>query len=195
MSHKDEFFGEVAIFKQQLNLQVPLQQAAANASLSVTYQAAPRPASAIRRKPDHPAGRGRAGTAAPLPAVNTAPTEQPATPASLPFSPLWALLIGIGIAFTPCVLPMYPISGIILGRDRPQSSGRILALAVVYVQGMALTYTCWGWWWPPPVCSSSGAAAPLRADRPVGAVYRAGAVDVRPLFLQLPSALQTRLAS
>ena len=38
LSHKDEFFGEVAIFKQQLNLQVPLQQAAANASLSVTYQ-------------------------------------------------------------------------------------------------------------------------------------------------------------
>lgn len=27
-----------------------------------------------------------------------------------------------------------------------------------------------------------GAAAPLRADRPVGAVYRASAVDVRPLF-------------
>ncbi len=26
LSHKDEFFGEVAIFKQQLNLQVPLQQ-------------------------------------------------------------------------------------------------------------------------------------------------------------------------
>ncbi|MCC7887809.1 hypothetical protein INR29_31625, partial [Escherichia coli] len=34
----------------------------------------------------------------------------------LPFSALWALLIGIGIAFTPCVLPMYPlISGIVLG--------------------------------------------------------------------------------
>ncbi|MDI5419127.1 hypothetical protein MJI12_25545, partial [Salmonella enterica subsp. enterica serovar Kentucky] len=36
--------------------------------------------------------------------------------AQLPFSALWALLIGIGIAFTPCVLPMYPlISGIVLG--------------------------------------------------------------------------------
>jgi thiol:disulfide interchange protein len=35
--------------------------------------------------------------------------------AALPLA-LWALLIGIGIAFTPCVLPMYPlISGIVLG--------------------------------------------------------------------------------
>ncbi|VTR51296.1 Thiol:disulfide interchange protein DsbD precursor [Serratia fonticola] len=40
---------------------------------------------------------------------------------------------------------MYPlISGIILGRERPHSSGRILVLAVVYVQGMALTYTLLG---------------------------------------------------
>ena len=143
---KDEFFGEVAIFKQQLNLQVPLQQAAANASLSVTYQGCAE--AGFCYPPETriiPLDAVSAGTAAPLPAVNTAPTEQPATPASLPFSPLWALLIGIGIAFTPCVLPMYPlISGIILGRDRPQSSGRILALAVVYVQGMALTYTLLG---------------------------------------------------
>ena len=146
LSHKDEFFGEVAIFKQQLNLQVPLQQAAANASLSVTYQGCAE--AGFCYPPETriiPLDAVSAGTAAPLPAVNTAPTEQPATPASLPFSPLWALLIGIGIAFTPCVLPMYPlISGIILGRDRPQSSGRILALAVVYVQGMALTYTLLG---------------------------------------------------
>ena len=118
----------------------------ANASLSVTYQGCAE--AGFCYPPETriiPLDAVSAGTAAPLPAVNTAPTEQPATPASLPFSPLWALLIGIGIAFTPCVLPMYPlISGIILGRDRPQSSGRILALAVVYVQGMALTYTLLG---------------------------------------------------
>ncbi|MGK7489981.1 protein-disulfide reductase DsbD, partial [Salmonella enterica] len=50
--------------------------------------------------------------ATPTPAVTqTGETSKPA--AQLPFSALWALLIGIGIAFTPCVLPMYPlISGI-----------------------------------------------------------------------------------
>lgn len=54
--------------------------------------------------------------ATPTPAVTqTSETSKPA--AQLPFSALWALLIGIGIAFTPCVLPMYPlISGIVLGK-------------------------------------------------------------------------------
>ncbi|MGO4611656.1 hypothetical protein AB4142_35500, partial [Variovorax sp. 2RAF20] len=48
-------------------------------------------------------------------------------------------------AFTPCVLPMYPlISGIILGGNRRYSLKRLFALAMVYVQGMALTYTALG---------------------------------------------------
>ncbi len=63
----------------------------------------------------------------------------------LPFSALWALLIGIGIAFTPCVLPMYPlISGIVLGGKQRLSTARALLLAFIYVQGMALTYTALG---------------------------------------------------
>lgn len=198
LSHKDEFFGEVAIFKQQLNLQVPLQQAAANASLSVTYQGCAE--AGFCYPPETriiPLDAVSAGTAALLPAVNTAPTEQPATPASLPFSPLWALLIGIGIAFTPCVLPMYPlISGIILGRDRPQSSGRILALAVVYVQGMALTYTLLGL-----VVAAAGLQFEAALQHPyvligLSVLFIALALSMFGLYsLQLPSALQTRLAS
>lgn len=198
LSHKDEFFGEVAIFKQQLNLQVPLQQAAANASLSVTYQGCAE--AGFCYPPETriiPLDAVSAGAAAPLPAAATAPTEQPAAPASLPFSPLWALLIGIGIAFTPCVLPMYPlISGIILGRDRPQSSGRILALAVVYVQGMALTYTLLGL-----VVAAAGLQFQAALQHPyvligLSALFIALALSMFGFYsLQLPSALQTRLAS
>ncbi|MCH3846970.1 hypothetical protein LZC02_09985, partial [Campylobacter jejuni] len=67
------------------------------------------------------------------------------TDAQLPFSALWALLIGIGIAFTPCVLPMYPlISGIVLGGKQRLSTARALLLTFIYVQGMALTYTALG---------------------------------------------------
>ncbi|MEL5415166.1 MULTISPECIES: protein-disulfide reductase DsbD [Serratia] len=198
LSHKDEFFGEVAIFKQQLNLQVPLQQATANASLSVTYQGCAE--AGFCYPPETriiPLDAVSAGAAAPLPAVDTAPTEQPATPAGLPFSPLWALLIGIGIAFTPCVLPMYPlISGIILGRDRPQSSGRILALAVVYVQGMALTYTLLGL-----VVAAAGLQFQAALQHPyvligLSVLFIALALSMFGLYsLQLPSALQTRLAN
>uniref|UniRef100_UPI002AA0D18B protein-disulfide reductase DsbD n=2 Tax=Serratia TaxID=613 RepID=UPI002AA0D18B len=196
LSHKDEFFGEVAIFKQQLNLQVPLQQAAANASLSVTYQGCAE--AGFCYPPETrviPLDAVSAGAAAPLPAA--APAEAPAAPASLPFSPLWALLIGIGIAFTPCVLPMYPlISGIILGRDRPQSSGRILALAVVYVQGMALTYTLLGL-----VVAAAGLQFQAALQHPyvligLSVLFIALALSMFGLYsLQLPSALQTRLAN
>ncbi|WP_164057937.1 protein-disulfide reductase DsbD [Serratia marcescens] len=198
LSHKDEFFGEVAIFKQQLNLQVPLQQAAANASLSVTYQGCAE--AGFCYPPETrtiPLDAVSATTAAPLPAAASEPAEQSATPASLPFSPLWALLIGIGIAFTPCVLPMYPlISGIILGRDRPQSSGRILALAVVYVQGMALTYTLLGL-----VVAAAGLQFQAALQHPyvligLSALFIALALSMFGLYsLQLPSALQTRLAN
>ncbi|QVV69596.1 protein-disulfide reductase DsbD [Serratia marcescens] len=198
LSHKDEFFGEVAIFKQQLNLQVPLQQAAANASLSVTYQGCAE--AGFCYPPETrviPLDAVSAGDVAPLPAAAPAPTEQPAAPASLPFSPLWALLIGIGIAFTPCVLPMYPlISGIILGRDRPQSSGRILALAVVYVQGMALTYTLLGL-----VVAAAGLQFQAALQHPyvligLSVLFIALALSMFGLYsLQLPSALQTRLAN
>ncbi|AIA45935.1 thiol:disulfide interchange protein precursor [Serratia sp. FS14] len=196
LSHKDEFFGEVAIFKQQLNLQVPLQQAAANASLSVTYQGCAE--AGFCYPPETrtiPLDAVSATAAAPLPAA--VPAEAPAAPASLPFSPLWALLIGIGIAFTPCVLPMYPlISGIILGRDRPQSSGRILALAVVYVQGMALTYTLLGL-----VVAAAGLQFQAALQHPyvligLSAPFIALALSMFGLYsLQLPSALQTRLAN
>ncbi|WP_368927374.1 protein-disulfide reductase DsbD [Serratia marcescens] len=198
LSHKDEFFGEVAIFKQQLNLQVPLQQAAANASLSVTYQGCAE--AGFCYPPETrtiPLDAVSATAAAPLSAAASEPAEQSAAPASLPFSPLWALLIGIGIAFTPCVLPMYPlISGIILGRDRPQSSGRILALAVVYVQGMALTYTLLGL-----VVAAAGLQFQAALQHPyvligLSALFIALALSMFGLYsLQLPSALQTRLAS
>lgn len=71
-------------------------------------------------------------------AVPQAPAMAPPAdvPARLPFTALWALLIGIGIAFTPCVLPMYPlISGIVLGGKQRLSTARALLLAFIYVQG------------------------------------------------------------
>ena len=62
--------------------------------------------------------------------------RQQTSPARLPFTALWALLIGIGIAFTPCVLPMYPlISGIVLGGKQRLSTARALLLAFIYVRG------------------------------------------------------------
>ncbi|WP_105903417.1 protein-disulfide reductase DsbD [Vibrio gangliei] len=60
------------------------------------------------------------------------------------WTPFLFLALGIGLAFTPCVLPMYPIlTGIVLGGGRLPAK-QAFKLSFVYVQGMALTYMLLG---------------------------------------------------
>lgn len=55
------------------------------------------------------------------------------------------LLAGIGLAFTPCVLPMVPIlSSIIVGDSEQTTRARAFGLSVAYVLGMAITYASLG---------------------------------------------------
>ncbi|WP_133543097.1 protein-disulfide reductase DsbD [Mesocricetibacter intestinalis] len=54
-------------------------------------------------------------------------------------------LLGLGLAFTPCVLPMLPLlSALVIGREKRPNTMRAFLLSLVYVQGMALTYTLLG---------------------------------------------------
>lgn len=200
LEHHDEFFGDTQVYEKQLNLSVPLRQASGQASLKVSYQGC-----AVAGFCYPPETRiiplsevsGQAADAVTPPSIAEKPIEAAPTPqvTPLPFSPLWALLIGIGIAFTPCVLPMYPlISGIILGRQRPQSMKRIFLLALVYVQGMALTYTLLGM-----VVAAAGLQFQAALQSPwvlivLSAAFILLAVSMFGLFsLQLPSSVQTRL--
>jgi thiol:disulfide interchange protein DsbD len=58
--------------------------------------------------------------------------------------PLFALL-GLGLSFTPCVLPMVPIlSSIIVGEGAQSSRSRGLLLSATYSLGMAIVYTALG---------------------------------------------------
>jgi thiol:disulfide interchange protein DsbD len=56
------------------------------------------------------------------------------------------LLLGIGLAFTPCVYPMYPIlSTIVIGKGSKEIKlSQAFILSFVYVQGMAITYSILG---------------------------------------------------
>lgn len=65
---------------------------------------------------------------------------------NLGLSLLVLFVLGIGLAFTPCMYPMYPIlSTIVLGKNKDSMSvGRAFSLSFVYVQGMALTYSLVG---------------------------------------------------
>lgn len=78
--------------------------------------------------------------------------------ASLLFSVGLFFLLGVGLVFTPCVLPMIPImSALVLGENRP-STPRALVIALVYVLAMALTYAVAG-----VVAASLGAAGNIQA--------------------------------
>ncbi|MGJ8691025.1 MAG: protein-disulfide reductase DsbD [Thalassotalea sp.] len=54
-------------------------------------------------------------------------------------------ILGLGLSFTPCVFPMYPIlTGIIVGQGKSLSNKKAFSLSFFYVQGMAITYTILG---------------------------------------------------
>lgn len=201
--HEDEFYGKSEIYRQRLTLPITLTEASKAATLTVTYQGCADagfcyppetkvvPLSAVLADPDM-AQAAKPSAPATLPASGS---QTGAEPASLPFSALWALLIGIGIAFTPCVLPMYPlISGIVLGGKQRLSTARALLLAFIYVQGMAVTYTALGL-----VVAAAGLQFQAALQHPyvligLSVVFIALALSMFGLFtLQLPSSLQTRL--
>ncbi|HHS9880876.1 protein-disulfide reductase DsbD [Klebsiella aerogenes] len=201
--HEDEFYGKSEIYRQRLTLPITLTEASKAATLTVTYQGCADagfcyppetkvvPLSAVLADSDK-AQAAKPSASATLPARGS---QTGAEPASLPFSALWALLIGIGIAFTPCVLPMYPlISGIVLGGKQRLSTARALLLAFIYVQGMAVTYTALGL-----IVAAAGLQFQAALQHPyvligLSVVFIALALSMFGLFtLQLPSSLQTRL--
>ncbi|MFN1131476.1 protein-disulfide reductase DsbD [Lelliottia nimipressuralis] len=189
--HEDEFYGKSEIYRHRLTVPVTVNQASSGATMTVTYQGC---ADAGFCYPPEtkvvPLSEVQASPAPSAPVVETDDTS-----AKLPFSALWALLIGIGIAFTPCVLPMYPlISGIVLGGKQRLSTARALLLAFIYVQGMALTYTALGL-----IVAAAGLQFQAALQHPyvligLSVVFTLLALSMFGLFtLQLPSSLQTRL--
>jgi thiol:disulfide interchange protein DsbD len=157
----DEYFGEQVVFHNLLEVVVPVARAAdakGEFKLKVRYQGCAEAglcynpmtkvvaltlpstdkASTLDGKPSSSSADGQPFSA------------QDKLAAALQGDSLWyALLLfflaGLGLSFTPCVLPMIPIlSGIIVGQGESITRKRSFALAFTYVQGMALTYAAAG---------------------------------------------------
>ena len=106
------------------------------------------------------AGAAESSAATASPAVSRGQTRQPGGTASsmdgaearqaLLSGNLWLIVplffaLGVGLAFTVCMLPMIPIlSGIILGQGKNMTRVRGLILSGSYVLGMALTFAIAG---------------------------------------------------
>lgn len=106
------------------------------------------------------------------------------------------LLLGLGLSFTPCVLPMLPIlSSIIVGGKAATSRLRGLALSLSYSLGMAIVYTLMG---VAAGLAGQGLAAALQNAWVLGSFAILMVLLSLPMFglfeLQMPAAIQSRLA-
>ncbi|WP_196139929.1 protein-disulfide reductase DsbD [Aliikangiella sp. G2MR2-5] len=107
------------------------------------------------------------------------------------------VLLGIGLAFTPCVLPMVPIlSSIIVGQGKSISTGKAFGLSLSYTQAMAIPYTIFG-----VLAGAAGESLTATFQEPLFIGITASIFVLLSLSmfgfyeLQLPSGLQSRLNS
>ena len=105
-------------------------------------------------------------------------------------------LAGLGLAFTPCVLPMVPIlSGIIAGEGEDVTPMRGFSLALSYVMGMAIVYTGAG-----IAAAAVGIQLQATFNQPWILILFSGLFVLLALGmfgaydLQMPSSIQTRLS-
>ncbi|MEH8132699.1 protein-disulfide reductase DsbD [Gallibacterium anatis] len=149
-SHQDPYFGNTQIYEQGLEIKLlPKQQVfQAEGSLEVSYQGCTdglcyppqtrqiQIAELLNNTPSN--------------TENTNITTDPETSLTQQlfqskYAAFWFFLLGIGLAFTPCVLPMLPLlSALVIGQKQRANTAKALLLSVVYVQGMAFTYALLG---------------------------------------------------
>ncbi len=212
--YQDEFFGDVNIYTHPLFVNIPMQDWQPGAKVIVQYQGCAKagfcyppetrvidiasftngdlaPATTLTQTPRH-LETSTTNTSTPQPL-----TEQDQLASGLAdnwWTPLLFLALGVGLAFTPCVLPMYPIlTSIVLGSGK-LSQRRALGLSLVYVQGMALTYTLLGL-----VVASAGLQFQAAMQHPyvligLSILFVTLALSMFGVYtLQLPSGVQTWL--
>ncbi|MBL0681633.1 protein-disulfide reductase DsbD [Aeromonas dhakensis] len=202
--HEDDFFGKTQVYYREVQIPVTLTKAGQQASLKISYQGCtdglcyPPTDKRIAVEPlvaEPPHDQVDAPTPAP------ASSQQDQLAAALGNQGFWLSVaaffaLGLGLAFTPCVFPMYPIlTGIIAGAGHRLSTRRAFLLSFVYVQGMAVTYTLLGL-----VVASAGLKFQAALQHPyvligLSVMFVLLALSMFGLYtLQLPSSLQTRLS-
>lgn len=150
--YNDEFFGEVEIFRNQLRVIAPFSQAQPNTTIEINYQGCTKgfcyPPEKVEVYLDQ-IPVSQSSNIEKIPTVeNEIKAEQDQLAENLSnnrFSIFWFFVLGVGLAFTPCVLPMLPLlSAIVIGNKNRPSNTKALMLSIAYVQGMAVTYTLLG---------------------------------------------------
>ncbi|EEW12022.1 protein-disulfide reductase DsbD [Vibrio mimicus] len=214
--YRDEFFGDVKIYTTPLSVPLQLNEYQNGAKVIVQYQGCakagfcyPPETRVIDITPFSTSDSANTSdfnisttlfdnttTADTTPSPTSAHDSLADKLAQNWWTPLLFLALGVGLAFTPCVLPMYPIlTSIVLGGAQ-LTQRRALLLSMIYVQGMALTYTLLGL-----VVASAGLQFQAALQHPyvligLSVLFVALALSMFGLYsLQLPSGMQTWLNS
>lgn len=161
----DEFMGDVYVFRDQVVFEVPLQapysgplnieltfQGCADAGLCYPPEHTPLQASETEppsQFANWQTGDNTASDSPPPQRDFSGPQSEDShfsaviSEASLPLALGLFFIAGLGLTFTPCVLPMIPIlSSIVVGQNPTRP--RAFALSLSYVLGMSLTYALVG---------------------------------------------------
>ncbi|MDO9105107.1 MAG: protein-disulfide reductase DsbD [Methylovulum sp.] len=157
---RDQFFGEVEIYRDHLAVEIPLLRENLEnntlvleisfqgcAAVGVCYMPVRQTLSFdLSEKKFNWWGLFSASYGNFTPFMS----EQDSVAASLAGRSLWLIILsflgfGLLLAFTPCVFPMIPIlSGIIAGQGARITTRKAFVLSLVYVLASAMTYTLFG---------------------------------------------------
>ncbi|MCS3461279.1 protein-disulfide reductase DsbD [Aeromonas sp. BIGb0445] len=204
--HEDDFFGKTEVYYQQVEIPLRLTQVDEQGRLHISYQGCTEglcypPTDKVITLTPLAAHAATADPGESQSDVDGPTSQQDRLAAALGSQGFWLsiaafFVLGLGLAFTPCVFPMYPIlTGIIAGAGERLSTRRAFLLSLVYVQGMAVTYTLLGL-----VVASAGLKFQAALQHPyvligLSVMFVLLALSMFGLYnLQLPSSLQTRLS-
>ena len=192
--HKDEFFGNMTIYRKEVRIRLPVE-GAGGFNLKVTSQGC-ADAGVCYVPMESVAQIGGGGSRHASFSIFASDLEVARLfDNSVPLVLAGFVVFGLLLAFTPCVLPMIPIlSGIIAGEGASISKTRGFSLSLSYVIGMALAYAAAG---VAAAYSGSLLAAALQNAWVLGSfalVFVALALSMFGLYdLRLPHFLQHRL--
>ncbi|ASK28575.1 protein-disulfide reductase DsbD [Neisseria chenwenguii] len=215
---EDEFFGKQTVYHKTAKVEWPYAKAAPKYKLTLTYQGCAEagvcypPTEAVfeingsglykppgdgpvsaKERFTQPAAQSSDGLSAPKPVPKgTDSSRFKLSWDTLNANLLAFFLAGLGLSFTACMYPLLPIVSSIIVGDKSAGKGRAFALSVVYVQGLALTYTLVG-----VVAGLTGALLTVWLQQPAVVLAAAAVMVVLALSMfglfniQLPNAVQS----
>ncbi len=160
--HEDEFFGKTQVYFDQLTTISKLKNITENAVVKVRYQGCAEAGLCyppeIIEIPLTAYAQASGQTNTPSESQSATDREQKSANPAIADDSLTAKLLqqdiftnlaiffalGLTLAFTPCVFPMFPILSSLIAGQGQLSTKRAFSLSFVYVQGMAITYAMLG---------------------------------------------------